>query len=332
MANSSKGNFEPDFAMTNCDCSSTCNPCASNYDLHNSYQNEPASESYNNEDCKSWDFQDIPKLLTDEEKLKLEKDKTLVTEFKQRKLELEAEKNWDLFYKRNTTKFFKDRHWTKREFIDLVIENKQVDGRITVFEVGCGVGNFMFPLMEEDLSLKFIACDFSKRAIQFVKEHPQYDAERCTVFHCDATKDNLTSHILPNSVDLATMIFVLSAIHPDKMIDVLKNVFQVLKPGGHLLFRDYGLYDYAMLRFAPGHKLEENFYVRQDGTRAYYFSKEKLESLVTTAGYEVTNLQYVHRETVNMKEQLNVPRIFVQGKFTKHSVQDPVESADRKRE
>jgi len=47
--------------------------------------------------------------------------------------------------------------------------------------------------------------------------------------------------------------------------------FQTLKPGGCLLFRDYGLYDHAMVRFTPGHKLAENFYVRQDGTRAYYF-------------------------------------------------------------
>ena len=48
--------------------------------------------------------------------------------------------------------------------------------------------------------------------------------------------------------------------------------FQVLKPGGMILFRDYGLYDHAMLRFSKGHKISENFYVRQDGTRAYYFT------------------------------------------------------------
>lgn len=58
--------------------------------------------------------------LTIEEREKLEKDVKLVTAFKQEKLEKEAQKNWDLFYKRNTTKFFKDRHWTTREFSDLV--------------------------------------------------------------------------------------------------------------------------------------------------------------------------------------------------------------------
>ena len=42
-----------------------------------------------------------------------------VSDYKRNKLEKEAKKNWDLFYKRNTTKFFKDRHWTKREFEEL---------------------------------------------------------------------------------------------------------------------------------------------------------------------------------------------------------------------
>lgn len=42
-----------------------------------------------------------------------------------------------------------------------------------------------------------------------------------------------------------------------------------------MLVRDYGLYDHAMLRFKPGHKLSDNLYVRQDNTRAYYFSLGK---------------------------------------------------------
>lgn len=50
---------------------------------------------------------------------KLNKDKVLVSEFKQNKLENDAKKNWDIFYKRNKTNFFKDRHWTTREFKEL---------------------------------------------------------------------------------------------------------------------------------------------------------------------------------------------------------------------
>lgn len=59
------------------------------------------------------------RVLSPEEAEKLANDKVLVSEFKQLKLEREAQKNWDLFYKRNSTNFFKDRHWTTREFQEL---------------------------------------------------------------------------------------------------------------------------------------------------------------------------------------------------------------------
>lgn len=90
-----------------------------------------------------------------------------------------------------------------------------------------------------------------------------------------------------------------------------------MKPGGNILFRDYGLYDHAMLRFGYGHKIAENFYARQDGTRAYYFSQEKLAELARDAGYDIKEIKFVHRETVNIKEDICVPRIFIQAKLAK---------------
>ena len=46
-------------------------------------------------------------------------------------------------------------------------------------------------------------------------------------FQCDLTSDNLLSHVPECSVDIATLVFVLSAIHPDKMLAVLQNIIQV---------------------------------------------------------------------------------------------------------
>lgn len=58
--------------------------------------------------------------LTREEIEVLQNDKECVSDFKRNKLEIEARKNWDLFYKRNTTNFFKDRRWLTREFPELM--------------------------------------------------------------------------------------------------------------------------------------------------------------------------------------------------------------------
>ena len=63
-----------------------------------------------------------PRALSKEEQEKLENEKP-ISEFKQNKLEKDALKNWDLFYKRNGTRFFKDRHWTTREFNELMKGN-----------------------------------------------------------------------------------------------------------------------------------------------------------------------------------------------------------------
>lgn len=237
----------------------------------------------------------------------------LVGEFQQQKLEKEAAKNWDKFYKRNETRFFKDRHWTTREFQELIGNDSSTR---SLLEVGCGVGNFVYPLFEENLNLFIYACDFSPRAIQFVKNHPKYDESKIWAFECDITKEELSNKIC-GKVDIISMIFVLSAIHPENYKEVVSNLYHCLRPGGMVLFRDYGLYDMAMLRFGPGSKLSEQLYVRQDGTRVYYFKEEELGQLFKEAGFVVSNNSYISRKTVNKKEGINAQRIFIQAKFVK---------------
>lgn len=86
-----------------------------------------------------------------------------IPEFWQKKYRRELGRNWDLFYKRNETRFFRDRHWIAHEFPELL-------GReMRVFEVGCGVGNFLFPLLELNPLLSVVGCDISPRAVELFK-------------------------------------------------------------------------------------------------------------------------------------------------------------------
>lgn len=63
-------------------------------------------------DLKVLDSSDLEKLAAQNSRL--------LPSWQADKLEAEAKKHWDLFYKRNENRFFKDRHWTTREFKELL--------------------------------------------------------------------------------------------------------------------------------------------------------------------------------------------------------------------
>ncbi|MFH4974634.1 hypothetical protein AB6A40_001343 [Gnathostoma spinigerum] len=256
---------------------------------------------------------DAPLILTEEDTKRIQS-KSVITDFKRSKLEMEAMKNWDKFYRRNSANFFKDRHWSRHELLELCPDISPQEP-VVFLEAGCGVGNMVFPIAEYFPSWQLNAFDFSANAIKLLDERS--DASKITVN--TAIKD-LTepSHFNDETfplADLTTLVFVLSSIHPDKHTTVIRNLTKYVKCGGLIIVRDYGVNDHAMVRFAVDNKLADRFYVRQDGTRAYFFYIDELKKIFTDEGYEALRSEYLFKNTQNRLKNLCVDRVFVQAVF-----------------
>lgn len=153
-------------------------------------------------------------------------------------------------------------------------------GPRTVVEIGCGAGDTLLPLYRDSQNpdLHLFGYDYSSQAVDVVRTSPVYHADHkgscyADVWDLSATDPNeptrpvLPPRLEPGQADIVVLIFVLSALHPDEWATAARNVTALLKPGGKLLFRDYGRYDLPQLRFKKNRLLADNFYVRGDGTR-----------------------------------------------------------------
>ncbi|KAF7371039.1 Methyltransferase-like protein [Mycena sanguinolenta] len=216
-------------------------------------------------------------------------------------------RHWDNFYRMMSTNFFRDRKWLHNEFRELMSatevevspsflfacttanpRNPSQAGPMTILEVGCGTGAAMFPLLSsnQNPNLSLRAYDYSKHAVKLFQENDLYKAPPCGTIVADVwdlTSETLPEGVEPESADIVIMVFVFSALHPDEWTRAVTNIHKVLKPGGLLLLRDYGRYDMAQLRFKGGRLLDENFYIRGDKTRVYFFELDELALLFTGA-------------------------------------------------
>lgn len=281
---------------------------------------------------------------------------TPVSDFDRNRFNSQPEKWWDLFYKQKSATFFKDRKWLIQEFPVLGEVTKADAGRKVVLEVGAGAGNTAFPVMRLNANpeLELVAADFSKKAVETMRAAEDYQTEKRGTLRAevwDVASDELPEGLAPGSVDVVVLIFIFSALNPKQWQRAVKNIWTLLRPGGEVLFRDYGRGDLAQVRFKAGRWMEENFYVRGDGTRVYFFEKDELariwkgsndddvrrscdkhecqngtnvQEATTKPGdddaspaFDVLNLDVDRRLIVNRQRRIKMYRCWIQGRFRK---------------
>ena len=248
---------------------------------------------------------------------------------------------WDIFYKNNRENFFKDRKWLQQEFPILSAATADGYGPCVVVELGCGAGNTLFPVLQQNKNPQFRihGCDFSANAVGVVQAqelYAEYEPKGNVVasVYDLSTQDTLPEGVGEGTVDIVIMVFVFSALAPAQWIPALRNVRRMLKPDGKVLFRDYGRHDLAQVRFKGGRYLDENFYIRGDGTRVYFFEEAQLGEIFSGVfgedsdlpeketpdgygGFKVESLATDKRMLVNRTRKIKMHRRWMQAVFEK---------------
>lgn len=204
-----------------------------------------------------------------------------VSDFDKARFNNDPEKWWNQFYSNNTSNFFKDRKWLRQEFPILSKLTAKGAGPSTILEVGAGAGNTAFPLLKANgnAGLMIHACDFSKKAVELIRANEAYDAEHMQASVWDISSAGLPPGVREGSVDVVLLVFIFSALSPKQWDAAVRNLWRALKPGGEICFRDYGKGDLTQVRFKKGRLLEDNFYIRGDGTRVYFFEEDELKRI-----------------------------------------------------
>ncbi|XVE62776.1 hypothetical protein DITRI_Ditri06bG0146900 [Diplodiscus trichospermus] len=163
---------------------------------------------------------------------------------------------------------------------------------------------------------KWLACDDCRERFSLKDQNCLSDVREKRTTETDSWSMEERSCCV-GGVDFVTLIFTLSAVPLQTMPTAIRECFSVLKPGGMILFRDYGLYDMTMLRFEPDQRVGFREYMRSDGTRSYFFCLDTVRNLFISAGFIELEIEYCCVKSVNRRNGKSMRRVWVHGKFQK---------------
>ena len=231
---------------------------------------------------------------------------------------------WERFHRvqNGRAKFFEPRRYLMHEFPGLF-------GARRVLELGCGSGSAALPVAAENPGCEVLAVDFAEASVTQLQGSARelgLGPPRVRATVCDAAARPCPRPLMGLGADACLMVFLLSAVEPARMPDVLTNAFEALHPGGRVYFRDYGLYDAAQIKWPPAQQSANSesggtgvgpTYWRQDGTLSHFFERGHLVGLFKSSGFLAVEAEYVCVHARNRKKGTLTKRVFVHGVFEK---------------
>lgn len=197
---------------------------------------------------------------------------------------------------------------------------------LALLECGCGSGNAVYPLLRANPRLFAFSFDFSAEAVAVVRASPEYCPERIFPFQADLTDPSsyLTplKQVVPAGANFVTAFWALSALPSAAHQSAVQGLADALVRGGILFVRDYAVGDMRQQKFLRNGQLvkqdpTQRLFLRGDGTYAYFFDKDQLVSLFTSAGLTCLSCECEQRVVQNRKQASTMHRCWIQAKFSK---------------
>lgn len=210
---------------------------------------------------------------------------------------------WDSLYVHKGKLMFKPRRYILKAFPELerLLSEQQL---VRILDCGSGNGASILPLVEFTSRVEVVAMDLSPSALELV-HHPSI-----STLLFDLTS-RVPPPLPPSQFDFALLVFTLSAIPVEFHLRAVENCIASLKPGGRLLFRDYGWMDLIQLRCKR--RVGPATVCKADGVWCTFFTTDSLTQLFSRAGLEMGYAaKYCTVRNVNRKTNQTLQRVFIQ--------------------